>query len=424
MLTGPRRRSEDGHVSWVAAERGDLLFDPGERRDLVEQPFVPGRREGLAADVDAAQVAEEPEAVVDGDDDHVAASGEGRAVVHRPRAGAGDERAAVEIDHDRAAGIVDGGGPDVEGQAVLARRGGDGQPELTAFAACMAGGPKVVASRVPVQPSGRLRRREPPLSDRRPGVRDASEDHEAVLGDAAQAAVARAGGRDGGRHRSGTSSGQWAGQSTDHVPSAQLRAAQAEAVGTRGGSAIRFALHRAYAADRGVLSCAFSPRPRRGPAGGSSAGRMAASASRTAPLKGTTRTLVALAADDRRARALAHDDVRPVQAGQARSPRAPVSRQGGVTIAFGHRARALGSTSQAPQGFYRSSGVPLDGCRGLQTVERPRWTAMDARSGDLNFRATSTLTQRDQIGVPQLFPWEMQAIRPIGAKIVVKIVVK
>jgi hypothetical protein len=34
------------------------------------------------------------------------------------------------------------------------------------------------------------------------------------------------------------------------------------------------------------------------------------------------------------------------------------------------------------------------------------------------------LTQRDQIAVPQLFPWELQAIRPIGAKIVVKTVVK
>jgi hypothetical protein len=71
-----------------------------------------------------------------------------------------------------------------------------------------------------------------------------------------------------------------------------------------------------------------------------------------------------------------------------------------------------------------SIGVPLESCRRLQTVERPRWTAMEARSGDLNFRATSTLTQRDRIGVPQLFPWELQAIRPIGAKIVVKIVVK
>jgi hypothetical protein len=45
-------------------------------------------------------------------------------------------------------------------------------------------------------------------------------------------------------------------------------------------------------------------------------------------------------------------------------------------------------------------------------------------AGDLNFGATSTLTQRDQIGLPQLFPWELQAIRPIGAKIVVKTVVK
>jgi hypothetical protein len=43
-------------------------------------------------------------------------------------------------------------------------------------------------------------------------------------------------------------------------------------------------------------------------------------------------------------------------------------------------------------------------------------------AGDVKFRATSTLTQSDQIGLPQLFPWELRAIRSIGAKIVVKTV--
>src|SRR5438128_2429708 len=47
-----------------------------------------------------------------------------------------------------------------------------------------------------------------------------------------------------------------------------------------------------------------------------------------------------------------------------------------------------------------------------------------ARSCDLNFRVTSTLTQTDQIGLPQLLPWELQAIRPIWAKIAVRVVVK
>jgi hypothetical protein len=84
---GPRRPSKHGHVSRVTAERGNLLFDPGECRQLVEQPFVPCRREGLAADLDAAQVAEEPEAIVDGDDHHIAASDEGRTVDDWPYLG-------------------------------------------------------------------------------------------------------------------------------------------------------------------------------------------------------------------------------------------------------------------------------------------------------------------------------------------------
>ena len=49
-------------------------------------------------------------------------------MIHRHRAGAGDKGAAVEIDHDRTAGIVEGGSPDVEAQAVLAGLGGEAQP--------------------------------------------------------------------------------------------------------------------------------------------------------------------------------------------------------------------------------------------------------------------------------------------------------
>ena len=69
------------------------------------------------------QVAEGPQPVVDGDDDHVAAPGEGGAVVHRPRPRTGGEGAAVNPEHDRAQRLwFQAAGPHVEHQAVLAHR--------------------------------------------------------------------------------------------------------------------------------------------------------------------------------------------------------------------------------------------------------------------------------------------------------------
>ena len=50
---------------------------------------------------------------------------------------------------------------------------------------------------------------------------------------------------------------------------------------------------------------------------------------------------------------------------------------------------------------------------------RARWANL---ARPLRPLVTSTLTRRDQIGLPQLFPWELQAIRPIGAQIVAKTV--
>ena len=122
MLRAPADAPKTVTLSGSPPNAAISSFDPGECRELVEQPFVPGRREGLAADVDAAQVAEEPEAVVDGDDHDIAASGEGRAVVHRPRAGAGHERAAVEPDQHRSAGSRRGPGVQTfSDQAVFVR---------------------------------------------------------------------------------------------------------------------------------------------------------------------------------------------------------------------------------------------------------------------------------------------------------------
>jgi hypothetical protein len=60
----------------------------------------------------------------------------------------------VQIHHDRAASIVDGRGPDVEGQAVLALPSGGVQAGAGGHGRLHARGPKTVASRVPVQSSG------------------------------------------------------------------------------------------------------------------------------------------------------------------------------------------------------------------------------------------------------------------------------
>ena len=92
-----------------------------ERGDLVEQPDVPGPGELVAEQLGEMEKAEGAEPVVDGHDDDVAPWHQAGAVVPGDAARAGGERAAVDPDHDRPAGVVEAGGPDVERQAVLAR---------------------------------------------------------------------------------------------------------------------------------------------------------------------------------------------------------------------------------------------------------------------------------------------------------------
>ena len=75
---GSGRLAEDRDVGGVAAEAGDVVADPFERSDLVEDAEVGGRTGVLDH--------EEPEradAVVDGDDHAVGARGEAGAVVGR-----------------------------------------------------------------------------------------------------------------------------------------------------------------------------------------------------------------------------------------------------------------------------------------------------------------------------------------------------
>src|SRR3546814_12413334 len=66
------------------------------------------------------QKSQQPEPIIDRDDDN-APLRKLRAVVHRFRTAAPDQRAAVDPDHDRQLARIDGR-PDVERQAILARR--------------------------------------------------------------------------------------------------------------------------------------------------------------------------------------------------------------------------------------------------------------------------------------------------------------
>src|SRR3546814_14477154 len=77
--------------------------------------------EALAADVGEVQVAEDVEAVVDRDDDHVLARGEVGAVEARPVGRAVGEGAAVQPDHHRPLhAVVQTRRPDMRRQAILA----------------------------------------------------------------------------------------------------------------------------------------------------------------------------------------------------------------------------------------------------------------------------------------------------------------
>ena len=67
------------------------------------------------------EVAEEIEAVVEGDDDDVSAFGEADAIVDRTVAAAGGVGPAVDVDEDRTVfAVAEAGSPDVEVEAVLA----------------------------------------------------------------------------------------------------------------------------------------------------------------------------------------------------------------------------------------------------------------------------------------------------------------
>ncbi len=106
---GARRLAEDGDVAGVAAEPLDVVPDPAQRRDRVEQAAVGGGPGDLGEALHA-------QAVVAGDEHHAGAR-ERRAVV-AGTARAEQVGAAVNPDHDRERARLRVRGPHVDGQPL------------------------------------------------------------------------------------------------------------------------------------------------------------------------------------------------------------------------------------------------------------------------------------------------------------------
>ena len=113
---GAGRLARHRHRGRVAAEGGDVVLDPLERGDLVEQAERAG-----AGPVTDVEVAGRVQAVVERDRDDAVAR-ERRAVVDRVRARAVLEAAAVDPDEHGQSGRGGVRGPHVQVQAVVARR--------------------------------------------------------------------------------------------------------------------------------------------------------------------------------------------------------------------------------------------------------------------------------------------------------------
>ena len=115
-----RRMSEHYGAPGIATEPPDIVAHPFERRDQVEHAGIAGMGIALAAKMGEVQMAEDVEAVVDGDHDDIAAPRQVGAVGDRAVRRAEVKRAAMQPHHDRPLGAVpQAATPDVQGQAIL-----------------------------------------------------------------------------------------------------------------------------------------------------------------------------------------------------------------------------------------------------------------------------------------------------------------
>lgn len=115
----PRGLAEDRHATGIAAEGGDVVAHPSQRRDLILEPQV-ARGPILGVEFRMGEEAEDAEPVVDRHKDDARARQRG-PIVDRQGAGSEAEAPAVDPHYDGpflAGGVR--GGPDVQRQAILA----------------------------------------------------------------------------------------------------------------------------------------------------------------------------------------------------------------------------------------------------------------------------------------------------------------
>ena len=107
--------THDGHVTRVATEVGDVVVNPLERSQQVKDTDIAGLGEGRVTAGGQVGETEDVQAVVDGNEDDIAFTGQvGAVVAILFDAVAGGETAAVHPHQDRALAPVRGRGPHVE----------------------------------------------------------------------------------------------------------------------------------------------------------------------------------------------------------------------------------------------------------------------------------------------------------------------
>ena len=170
-----RRLAEDRHVAGVAAERGDVVAHPLQRRNLVAEAEVRVERPlggGIAGDVGEAERAEP---VVERDVDDVAGADERVPGVPRHGRGSDAERTAVDPHQHGPRRAGRRRRDHVGRQAVFAHRGAAARAEQVEPATLLrrhrAERGRVAHSRPRLRWPGRP---EPPLPRRRRRVRDAA----------------------------------------------------------------------------------------------------------------------------------------------------------------------------------------------------------------------------------------------------------
>ncbi len=122
-LPASARLAENHDPARIAAKVGDVVADPLQDGDQVQQPRVGGTRVFFTAELRQVQVAEDVQAVVVVDHDDVLVPGQVLALVgEQVLAAAPGKAAAVHEDHHRPpAGAVDLRRPEIHPQAILPR---------------------------------------------------------------------------------------------------------------------------------------------------------------------------------------------------------------------------------------------------------------------------------------------------------------